>query len=133
MRTAWATHSLLMTGSMPGIAASTSDTCVLGAPPNSVEAPENSLAREVTCAWTSRPITTSQSPVAPLMSFEFVSPVIVFVPLRQWRSTRRSLPPRLRQTRAPRRLLDRLAEREQRLLVEGPADQLQAERQAFRR
>ena len=71
MRTACATHSRLMTGSMPGIAASTSDTCVFGSPPNSVEAPENSLAREVTWAWTSSPTTTSQSPVAPLISLEF--------------------------------------------------------------
>ena len=33
-----------------------------GAPPNSVEAPENSLALEVTWAWTSMPITTSSRP-----------------------------------------------------------------------
>ena len=56
-----------MTGSMPGIAASTSDTCEFGAPPKSVEAPENSLECESTCACTSMPITTSQSPVAPAM------------------------------------------------------------------
>ena len=57
-----------MTGSMPGIAASTSETWLFGSPPNSVEAPENSFEFEVTWAWTSRPITTSQSPVAPLIS-----------------------------------------------------------------
>ena len=34
-----------------------------------VEAPENSFALEVTWAWTSMPMTTSQSPVAPRMSF----------------------------------------------------------------
>src|SRR5262249_199039 len=62
-------HSSLITGSMPGIAASTSETCELGSPPNSVEAPEKSFDCEVTWAWTSRPITTSQSPVAPGMSF----------------------------------------------------------------
>ena len=56
---------------MPGIAASTSETWLFGAPPNSVEAPENSLALEVTWACTSMPITTSQSPVAPLISFAF--------------------------------------------------------------
>src|SRR5579863_402342 len=56
---------------MPGIAASTSETCSLGPPPNSVEAPENSLAFAVTWAWTSMPMTTSQSPVAPLISFDF--------------------------------------------------------------
>ena len=69
MRTACATHSSLITGSMPGIAASTSETWLFGSPPNSVEAPENSLDFEVTWAWTSRPMTTSQSPVAPLISF----------------------------------------------------------------
>src|SRR5471030_547351 len=53
---------------MPGIAASTSETWLLGAPPNSVEAPENSFDCEVTWAWTSMPMTTSQSPVAPLIS-----------------------------------------------------------------
>ena len=36
-------HSALITGSMPGIAASTSDTWLLGSAPNAVEAPENSL------------------------------------------------------------------------------------------
>src|SRR5262245_38616106 len=56
---------------MPGIAASTRLTWLFGAPPNSVEAPEKSLALEVTWAWTSMPTTTSQSPVAPLRSFDF--------------------------------------------------------------
>src|SRR5450631_4409716 len=56
---------------MPGIAASTSDTWLLGAPPNSVEAPENSFEFEVTWAWTSSPITISHSPVEPFISFEF--------------------------------------------------------------
>ena len=44
MRTAWRMHSSLITGSMPGIAASTSETCEFGSPPNAVEAPENSFA-----------------------------------------------------------------------------------------
>ena len=70
MRIAWRTHSSLITGSMPGIAASTSETWLLGSPPNSVEAPENSLALEVTWACTSMPITTSQSPVAPRISLD---------------------------------------------------------------
>src|SRR3954453_24249239 len=56
---------------MPGIAASTSDTCELGSPPKAVEAPENNFDCEVTCACTSMPMTTSQSPVAPLISFDF--------------------------------------------------------------
>src|ERR1700733_12152519 len=59
-----------MTGSMPGIAASTSETCAFGSPPNSVEAPENSFEREVTWAWTSSPITISQSPLAPLIRLD---------------------------------------------------------------
>src|SRR5947199_4387134 len=63
---------------MPGIAASTSETWVLGSPPNSVEAPENSFACEVTWAWTSRPITTSQSPVAPLISFDGLTGAFIF-------------------------------------------------------
>ena len=42
-------------------------TWVLGSAPNAVAAPEKSLALETTWAWTSRPTTTSQSPVAPLM------------------------------------------------------------------
>src|ERR1700742_4259875 len=62
----------LITGSMPGIATSTSETWLFGSPPNSVEAPENSLALEVTWAWISIPITTSQSPVAPLINLPLV-------------------------------------------------------------
>src|SRR5438128_6678093 len=57
-----------MTGSIPGIAASTSETWLLGSPPKAVEAPENSFEFEVTWAWTSIPITTSQSPVEPLIN-----------------------------------------------------------------
>src|ERR1700733_9963616 len=70
VRTAWRIHSSLITGSMPGMAASTSETCALASPPNSVDAPENNLARDATWAWTSMPMTTSQSPVAPLISLE---------------------------------------------------------------
>ena len=65
---------------MPGIAASTSETWLFGAPPNSVEAPENSLAFEVTWACTSMPITTSQSPVAPLISFDFCGAFMLISP-----------------------------------------------------
>src|SRR5690242_17989197 len=61
---------------MPGIAASTRETWELGDPPNSVEAPENSFAREVTWACTSIPTITSQSPVAPLMSLLVAAAVI---------------------------------------------------------
>ena len=52
-------------------AASTIETWVFGSPPNSVEAPENSFEFEVTWAWTSSPITISQSPVAPFISLPF--------------------------------------------------------------
>ncbi len=38
----------LMTGSIPGIAASTSETLVFGAAPKAVEAPEKSLAFDST-------------------------------------------------------------------------------------
>ena len=72
MRTACLMHSSLITGSMPGIAASTSDTWELGSPPNAVDAPEKSFEREVTWAWTSMPMTTSQSPLVLLMSFDFI-------------------------------------------------------------
>src|ERR1700691_531669 len=57
-----------------------------------------------------------------LMSFE----------LRQ-RGAGASFPPRLRKRRSAGRLLDRFAERKQRLLVEWTADELQPERQAFAR
>ena len=67
VRTAWRMHSRFGTGSIPGIAASIRLTCVFGSAPKAVEEPEKSLALEVTCAWTSRPITTSHSPVAPWM------------------------------------------------------------------
>ena len=55
----------LITGSMPGIAASTRLTLELGAAPKEVDAPENSFDSDVTWACTSRPMMISQSPVAP--------------------------------------------------------------------
>jgi hypothetical protein len=61
VRTACATQNSLITGSMPGIAASTKETLALGSAPKAVEAPEKSLAFEATWAWTSMPITSSQS------------------------------------------------------------------------
>ena len=76
---AWAMQPSLITGSMPGMAASTRLTWALGSPPNSVEAPENSLALEVTWAWTSMPITTSQEPVAPsIRFFSALASILVF-------------------------------------------------------
>jgi len=50
VRTACATHSRLMTGSMPGKAASTKLTCEFGGAPNAVDAPLNSFARLITWA-----------------------------------------------------------------------------------
>src|SRR5690606_5890709 len=50
---------------MPGMAASTRLTFEFGSAPNAVEAPENSLASDLTWACTSMPMITSQSPVAP--------------------------------------------------------------------
>jgi hypothetical protein len=44
----------------------------LGSPPNAVDAPEKSFEREVTWAWTSMPMTTSQSPLVLLISFDFI-------------------------------------------------------------
>ena len=67
VRTAWTTHSRLITGSMPGIAASTSETWVLGSAPKAVGADENSFASEITWAWTSSPTAISQSPSRPLI------------------------------------------------------------------
>ena len=78
MRTACAMHSALITGSMPGIAASTSETWLLGSAPNSVAAPENSFEREATCACTSRPTMTSHSPVAPSIKFLLLVALAVF-------------------------------------------------------
>src|SRR3984957_15242201 len=120
---------------MPGIAASTSETCELGSPPNAVEAAENSLEREVTWAWTSRPTITSQSPVAPLMSFALALSAAMWIALLS-SEVRRDLsagalcPPQLRKRHPAGRLLNRLAEREERLLVERTPDELQRERQA---
>src|ERR1700722_17399990 len=98
---------------MPGIAASTSETCVLGSPPNAVEAAENSFEREVTWAWTSRPTITSQSPVAPFMSFALGLPVAMGIAhlsseVRRDLSARASRPPLLGKRHPPGRLLDRL-------------------------
>src|SRR5579863_3112267 len=70
VRTACSTHFSLITGSMPGMPASTNETWALGSAPNSVEAPENSLDLDRTWACTSRPITTSHSPVWPLMNLD---------------------------------------------------------------
>src|SRR3954468_473430 len=71
-------HSLLGTGNIPGIAASTRLTCVFGSAPNAVAAPEKSLdAVAVICAWTSSPTTTSHSPVAPVTRYGVAASAIV--------------------------------------------------------
>ena len=74
---------------------------------------------EVTCAWTSRPITTSHSPGAALDRD------------RSARRLRRPSPPRPAACGEPRPLLDRQPRVEHPLLVERLADDLQAERQAL--
>src|SRR5262245_31675699 len=84
---------------MPGIAASTSDTWLFGSPPNSVEAPENSFDFEVTWAWISIPITTSQSPVWPLISFPGLTDTFMLFHSRAARS--RSAPIRLPENPLP--------------------------------
>src|ERR1700687_3492653 len=73
-------HSSLITGSMPGIAASTSDTCEFGSPPHAVEAPEKSVYCEGTWGRISRPLTPPQPPVAPLISFDFVGGAFIDLP-----------------------------------------------------
>src|SRR6218665_2740318 len=113
VRTAWRMHSPFSTGSMPGIAASTRLTCAFGSAPNAVAAPENSLDCETTCAWTSRPITTSHSPVSPWMRYSLI------------------LPPPGRLGRKLRAALYREAGVEDALFVEGAADDLQAQWQTF--
>src|SRR5690606_18157845 len=87
------------------------DTCVFGSAPNSVAAPENSLALDVTWAWTSRPITTSQSPVAPLMRYSLI------------------LPPLIRPRHKPGAFLDCQARIQHALFVQRLADDLQSQRQ----
>src|SRR5262245_53669954 len=78
---------------MPGMAASTRETWEFGAPPNSVEAPENSFERDVTWACTSMPMTISQSPVAPLTSLEDLSAMgAVYRRLRRTTSRPAALP-----------------------------------------
>src|SRR3954470_18905973 len=84
---------------MPGIAASTSETWVFGSPPNSVEAPENSFEFEVTWAWTSSPITISQSPVAPLISLAGLTVAFMLSFLRAART--RSAPIRYQANPSP--------------------------------
>ena len=65
MRTACATHSWLITGSIPGNAASTKLTWLFGSAPNTVAEPLNSLDRLMTWACTSSPITSSHGPSRP--------------------------------------------------------------------
>ncbi len=135
--TACSTQCRLITGSMPGNAASTGETWVLGSAPNAVAAPENSLALETIWAWTSSPITDSPTCAGAALSMS-----IAF--MEQWRRQRRSPPSNFRPARHDAAGSDRAAGaapdaagvatrcssiRAARLLVEGAADDLQAERQ----
>src|ERR1700761_3910069 len=99
---------------MPGMAASTRLTWVLGSPPKSVGAPENSLELAVTWAWTSSPITISHLPVEPSI-----------IPLISGRHD-------LRCGRERRRLFQRRRAGEDRLFVERAADELKPQRQPAR-
>src|SRR5499427_9630929 len=63
-RIARSTAPRFSTGSTPGSARSITVACVLGAPPNAVDAPENILLTVESCACVSRPITTSQLTVS---------------------------------------------------------------------
>ncbi len=69
-RTACSTQTRLITGSMPGMAASTRLTCSFGPAPKPTAAPENSFDFEATWAWTSSPMTSSQGPVRPSISLD---------------------------------------------------------------
>ncbi|SVA80686.1 uncharacterized protein METZ01_LOCUS133540 [marine metagenome] len=56
-----------ITGSIPGKAESTRLTWLLGSAPNLVEDDEKSFDLDKTCAWTSKPIITSQFSFSPFM------------------------------------------------------------------
>src|SRR5277367_5505259 len=99
---------------MPGMAASTRLTWVLGSPPNVIGAPENNLLLAVTWAWTSSPMTISHLPVDPSI-----------IPLISRRHD-------LRQGREGRRFFQRRRAGEDRFLVERAADQLETQRQPAR-
>src|SRR5712671_2309922 len=60
-RMAIVTAPPLSAGSAPGSPRHTGHTCVLGGAPNAVEQPQKILLLVRSCAWTSRPITGSQS------------------------------------------------------------------------
>ena len=64
---ACSTQNLFITGSIPGIAASTKDTLVFASDPKDAEAPENNLDLLEICACISSPITISHTPVSPLI------------------------------------------------------------------
>src|ERR1700738_4873446 len=163
VRTACSTQRRLMTGSMPGKAASTGETWVLGSAPKSVAAPENSLAFEITWAWTSSPITVSHSPVRPAIivhlrryspaarraekrsafrrniaaadkvgGFHCARPPYTLAAQTEWMTQSPPSPPSRYEAGAVGKLrgtFQDLGDLQYRLLVEGAADDLQAERQ----
>ena len=61
MRSVYSTTFLLSTGSTPGIPRQTGQVWVLGGAPNSEEQPQNILLFVFIWAWTSSPITVSNS------------------------------------------------------------------------
>ena len=108
-------HSRFGTGSMPGIAASTRLTCVLGSAPNAVAAPEKSLALRGDLR----------------VDFEADDdlPFAGFAAHSERRSSISHLPPFLRSCREAGPFLDRKPRVQHHLLVELVADEMQAERQ----
>src|ERR1700722_15163323 len=82
------------------------------------------------------PITTSKSPVAPLISlagFAWVFMIVHSVPSQAVSGQAVSGPPFRRRLQLRRRLLDDARDSEQGLFIERATDQLQTERQPFAR
>src|SRR6266850_3459209 len=59
VRTPYSIARRLITGSVPGMPWQTGHVWVFGGAPKVVGQPQNILVRVVSCAWTSRPMTTS--------------------------------------------------------------------------
>src|SRR5213078_1904943 len=114
----------LTTGSAPGIPWQTGHVWLFGGAPKVVGQPQNIFERVLSCAWTSSPMTTSQS-VGPVSA----SPVLTGGGLSEVRrGSVRSCP--ARPPRAPRgRLLVRVRGAQDAGLVERSADELQTDRQ----
>src|SRR5437763_1013174 len=100
---AMSTTARFRAGSAPGRPRQTGQTCVLGGAPKTVGQPQKIFERVRSCAWTSSPMTGSNSATG---------------------HQRRQL------VHEARARFDRMGEAEERLLVERLADELQADRQS---